>query len=98
MPDGTELRFTHDWGDSIQTTCAKLSGDTSFYLAPEGHLSFSGSLDPAISKSKIFDTGETKLGWVWFFHHGESRAHNGVYAEIRCRVYRYDPINEVRTA
>jgi hypothetical protein len=83
------LRFTHDWGDDIQTT-VKAShpchGDASFYLS-DGYASFSGSLDPAISKSKLRDTGEGIEGSFWFFHHGFAGAGRGVYFRIRCRVF-----------
>lgn len=87
-PDGF-LRFTHDWGESIQTTVnAKhpCHGDASFYLS-DGYASFSGSLDPAIDKSLLVDTGEKQNGSFWFFHHDEYRAENGVYFTIPCRVY-----------
>jgi hypothetical protein len=90
MPDGALLRFTHDWGSDIQTTCRKMSGDVSFYFG-NGYMSFSGSLDPAICKSKLTQVASTMPGNVWFFHHNERRAHNGVYFKIPCRVYRYQP-------
>lgn len=89
MPDGTLRRFTHDWGDSIQTTGAgQFAEDVSFYFAG-GYMSFSGSLDSAISKDALRDTGEVKDGRAWFFHHGEVRAHNGVQVRVPCRVYEY---------
>jgi hypothetical protein len=88
MPDGSLRRFTHDWGDDIQTTCGSFPGDVSFYFGGD-YMSFSGSLDPAIEKAKLTDTGETRDGKAWFFHHDWAKAHNGVSVMVPCRVYRY---------
>jgi hypothetical protein len=90
MPDGSRRRFTHDWGDSIQTTCGPAhpcSNDQSFYLG-EGFASFSGSLDPAIRKCKLAPAGEYAVGRFWFFHHEQARAHNGVKVSMFCKVWR----------
>lgn len=89
VPEGL-LRFTHDWGDSIQTTVRPshpCNGDASFYLSDEGYVSFSGSLDPSISKELLRDTGETQEGSFWFFHHNFAGAARGVYFRIACRVF-----------
>jgi len=86
-------RFTHDWGDGIQTTVGKnhpCNGDSSFYLG-EGYASFSGSLDPAIEKTKLRDTGETLEGSFWFFHHDFWGADCGVNFKIPCRVFELVP-------
>jgi hypothetical protein len=90
MPNNEVRRFTYDWGDDIQTTHPKFSGDVSFYFSGDC-MSFSGSLDHALPKSAMVDTGETRPGRAWFFHHNESGAHRGVYFWIDCRVYRYTP-------
>ena len=90
MPDGTLRRFTHHWGDGLQTTCGgthPCAGNQSFYFGGE-YMSFSGSLDSLIPLARIADTGECKDGSVWFFHHNHMTAHNGVHAKIPCRVYR----------
>lgn len=87
-PDGM-LRFTYDWGDSIQTTVRPshpCNGDASFYLS-EGHVSFSGSLDHSVPKEFLRDTGKTESGSFWFFHHNDFCAENGVYFKIPCRVF-----------
>ena len=87
--DGGYLRFTHDWDDSIQTTVRPkhpCHGDASFYLS-DGHVSFSGSLDPAIYKNLLRDTGEKRDGSFWFFHHNSAGAGQGVYFKIPCRVF-----------
>jgi hypothetical protein len=83
------LRFTHDWDDSLQTTVPHLSSaySASFYLGEKGYVSFSGSLDPPIDKTRLQYTGETKDGAFWFFHHGWQGAHRGVQCSIPCRVF-----------
>jgi hypothetical protein len=87
---GGMLRFTHDWDDSLQTTVGKdhpCCGDASFYLGNDGYVSFSGSLDPSIDKTELFDTGEKQKGGFWFFHHDFQGAHRGVQCEMNCRVF-----------
>lgn len=87
--DGTVGRFTHSYGDAIQTTVrGGQFGDGSFYLCESGGLSYSGALDPAIPIGRLQDTGESRHGSVWFFHRDWHCAHNAVQAEIPCRVYR----------
>lgn len=88
MRDGTLRRFTHDWGDGLQTTVrtAPLNGDQSFYFGGS-HASFSGSLDPIIPNERIKPTGETKAAPFWFFHHDRWEAHNGIGFNIPCRIY-----------
>lgn len=86
MPNGELERFSHDWGKDIQT-----SKGGSFYLHKGGGAEFSGGLNPAIAKSLIKDTGETKPATFWFFHHNNVQAHNGVYFQVDVPVYEYDP-------
>lgn len=96
MQDGTLRRFTHDWGEDIQTTVGPshpCNGDASFFLS-DGHASFSGSLDPAILKSKMRDSGEKLDGSFWFFHHNHYCAENGVYFKIPCRVFEFVPVSD----
>ncbi len=81
------LRFTHDWGDSIQTT-VRPGYDASFYVTQCGHMSFSGSLASAIDKSLIEATEEMRDGACWFFSHEYAEASNGVRVEVPCKVYR----------
>jgi hypothetical protein len=93
FPDGTELRFTYDWSDvggGIQTTCRTLK-DSSFYFTQSGHCDYSGALDSDIPVAALEETGETRLGSVWFFSNDSPRAHNGVKAKVPFRVYRYKP-------
>lgn len=89
LSDAQLLRFTHNWGDGIQTTW-KGHGEGSFYLGNNGVASYSGSLDPIIPFEKIKDTLSTRNGRFWFFSHGEARAHNGVDVWVPCRVYKYE--------
>lgn len=86
LPDGTPVRFTHDWDDAIQTTTPNF-GLGSFYL-DYGWASYSGALDPPVSKSKLVDTGEARPGAFWFFHHQQAKANNGVQFSIPCRVFK----------
>lgn len=91
MLDDTERRFTHDWGNEIQTTVGPKHpcyGDSSMHLFKNGYAQFSGSLDRAIAKSALVDTGEVKDGHFWFFHHDWATAHNGVHVMAPCRVFK----------
>ena len=99
-------RFTHDWGDSIQTTISTktradgtkhpCAGDSSFYIDRDGECNFSGSLDAAIPKSKLVKKtdryGQAKrTGGIWFFHHDQPGAGRGVYATMMFKVWEYLP-------
>lgn len=85
LRNGDVRRFTHDHGDRLQLTIK--GEDGSFYFAPSGHLDYSGALDPAILKTALRQRQELCEGRVWFFHHNDRRAHNGVATVIPCRVY-----------
>lgn len=90
MLDGSTRRFTHDWGDDIQTTVGKShpnDGDCRIYLG-NGYTEFSGSLDRAILKTSLLLTPEVLPGSFWFFRNHDIRAHNGVNVKAPCRVYR----------
>ena len=85
-------RFTHDLSDgSIQTTI-KQSNDSSFYITRNGYCDFSGSLDSPIWLDQCHDTGEKRLGGVWFFSRNLSGAHRGVTVRLPFRVYEYWPV------
>jgi hypothetical protein len=75
------VRFSHDWGDKIQT-----SKGGSFYLG-DGYISFSGGLDPAIPKAELKDTGETRTGYIWVFKKDWWAANNGCDFEREFRVF-----------
>jgi len=91
LPTGDYVRFTHDWGDDIQTTIMGWASEGGFYLSKGGYASFSGGLDPALPKAKMSLTEEVKEGVFWFFHHDHSGAHRGVYCKAPCRVYQFNP-------
>lgn len=76
-------RFSHDWGETIQT-----SFGGRWYLG-EGYMSFSGGLEPPAPKTDFVDTLETKSAICWFFHHDKWRAGNGVEVFVEFRVFRY---------
>lgn len=90
--DGTERRISYSWpaGDhfpaSVQTSDL---GAGRFYLG-RGYLSFSGGLHSGVSVETLTDTGETRKGEAWIFHHDSRRAHNGVDFKATFRVYRCD--------
>lgn len=85
LRNGDVRRFAHDWGDDIQPSSKGDAG--SFYLQPNGHLDYSGGLDPAIPKSSFRAFAALREGRAWFFSHDVHRAGNGVTALIPCRVY-----------
>lgn len=89
-------RVTHVWqGDGIptdketaQTTVFSDDGEGgSFYLSASGGCSYSGSLESGVRIDHLKDTGETREGRCWFFHHGISGGGRGVSATVRCRVW-----------
>lgn len=87
------LRVTHNWGDSVQTTCRRysVSEDASFYLGEDGYVSFSGGLDPAIPKTRFELTDERRDGSCWFFSQNMSMAHNGHHVTAKWKVWRLIP-------
>ena len=82
MPDGTYERAAYVWPEGIQT-CK--SG--SFALA-NGYASMSGSLNPSIPKEKFRNTGRTKEGHFWTFHHNSWCADNAIGIRTGCRVFK----------
>lgn len=76
-------RFTHDWGDTIQTG-GTVGG--SYYLA-NGFLSYSGGLDPGIATADLILTDEVKDGHVWFFDEDISGAGRGLTFDAQMRVF-----------
>lgn len=78
-------RFSHDHGKKWGIQTSPIGG--SFYMTPGGYLSYSGGLQPAIKHDQLVDTGELRLGTVWFFHHDRARASSAVKANIPCRVF-----------
>ena len=85
FPTGELERFSHDWGDGIQT-----SPGGSFYLLANGRASFSsGGLNPTVPADSIEELpGVTLMGRFWFFHHARAGAGRGVYVDCVCRVFK----------
>lgn len=82
MPDGTYERAAHVWEDGIQTC---VSGS---FAMDNGYASMSGSLNPSIPNEKLVNTGETKEGKFWAFHHNMWMASNAIGISCACRVFK----------
>lgn len=95
--DGVEARIAHCWRDDEGWTGLAQTADP-----PNGghvHLgeyggSYSGSLDHGVPLSKLMSTDETKLGWMWIFHHGHQGAGRGIDFQIPCPVWLYEGPHE----
>ena len=85
----TFLRFSHNWGESIQT-----SQGGSYYLG-EGYLSMSGRLNSGVDKNLLELTPEHKTGSCWFFHHDYRTAGGGVHFQVEFRVWKLKDENAV---
>jgi hypothetical protein len=86
---GRRERFSHDWGDQMQTSDA--TQGATFYLGNNGYTSMSGGLNHPIDKSKIVQTGKMEDAWFWMFHHDFPGAGRGVDFQIRVPVFEYCP-------
>jgi hypothetical protein len=85
--DGTERRISHAYhvADGWDENAYQTSDGGRWYLASFG-CSFSGSLYPSVG-GEFIDTGETRDGSAWFFHHDHRCAHNGVDFVAPFRVF-----------
>ncbi len=63
------------------------SSSGSWHIDHNGYVSMSGALH-GLNESAALILSGIRSGGVWFFHHGEMRAHNGVDTEIVFRVYK----------
>ena len=72
--------------DEMIPVSVQTSDSGSWYLA-FGYCSFSGSLYNSIEAETLSLSKEIRNGFVWFFHHDYSMAHNGVETTIPFRVY-----------
>jgi hypothetical protein len=83
FPDAHLERFSHDWGDRLQT-----STEGSFFLLDNGNGDFSGGLNSAIKLEHFTSSDLDSLNArFWFFHHDQYRAHNGVTFQIPVKVW-----------
>jgi hypothetical protein len=83
FPDGSRRRFSHDWGDVIQT-----SFGGSFYLG-NGYTSYSGGLERAKPVQNMINTGKTEEANFWFFHHDYPVKDGGVDVKALVPVWEY---------
>lgn len=86
FPDGHAERFSHHWGDGLQT-----STGGSWHIGKD-FVSFSGGLNPTVKLDRLQATDELRPGTFWFFDGDWPRAHAAVHVEIDCRVYRVLPM------
>ena len=85
----TFLRFSHNWGESIQT-----SQGGSYYLG-DGYISMSGVLNSGVEKSALELTPDQRSGDIWFFHHDYRTAGGGVHFLINFRVWKLKDDNAI---
>lgn len=86
---GTVRRVSHIWAwddEPTATHSIQTSDGGSFHLGV-GYVSFSGGLRPGIPRGTLTDTGRTRDGSVWFFHHNRWAASNGVDTVATFRVF-----------
>ena len=79
---GSYVRFSHDWGRSLQTTQGG-----SFYLG-KGYMSFSGGLHHGIDRKNLELTNQKRIGSVWFFDGDYAVADGGVYYKVSLRIWK----------
>lgn len=88
--DGSVTRFTCQGSGGLQTMCRRYEPKESgsFHLSLGGGVSFSGSLDPSVSLSRIRERKyEYRNGFFWIWHHGEPGVGRGVTTKAPCRVF-----------
>lgn len=87
--DGAERRISYAWpaGEDFPASMQTSDPGGRYYLGG-AWLSYSGSLHPGVPVETLTDTGETRKGDAWIFHHDSHRAHNGVDFKVPFRVYR----------
>jgi hypothetical protein len=89
--DGVTHRISYEWPNGYQTSKGGsfyLGGPRTLTEAKEAYVSFSGSLDPTIAPDTLTDTGATRDGWVWIFHHDWWTAGGAVEFSVHFRVFK----------
>ena len=92
------VRFTYEWFDNtIQTTPLEYANPGGSFSMGEcalrdsnmraAYISYSGSLDPSLSKDLLVQTSEEKLGDVWEFSNQFAGASRGVHCLVPFRVF-----------
>lgn len=84
LKDSTYLRITYLWPETAQTIPEERKG--SYYLG-NGHISYSGTLNPGVKRSLLIPTDETRPGQVWFFKNDFAVAFNGIDYTMLFRVF-----------
>ena len=86
---GTLRRVSHvwAWSDTPRAEWSYQTSDGGSWYFEGGVCSFSGGLHAGVPHDTLRDTGETREGSVWFFHHNWSGAGRGVECKARFRVY-----------
>jgi hypothetical protein len=87
--DSVVRRISHHWHDGAGWDGGMQTSDLNegrFYLA-DGSCSYSGALHKCVPTDSLTDTGETRNGSAWIFHHDHARAHNGVDFLAPFRVF-----------
>lgn len=86
LGDGTLHRISTKSSTSFQLSDPRFGA--SFHWC-WWYCSYSGGHQMALhALSSLEDTGETRDGDVWVFHHDQAGAHRGVTCTIPCRIYR----------
>ena len=87
--DGVERRISYIWPEAWddETTSSVQTSDGGSYYLGDGYVSMSGSLYTGVHGRTLTLTDEQREGSVWFFHHNQHVAHNGVDVMIPFRVF-----------
>jgi hypothetical protein len=88
--NGVERRISHYWGaepDVPGWRAGVQTSDGGSWHLGEGGCSFSGGLYPLVALDTLTDTGETRNGSAWIFHHGHRCAGGGVDFLAPFRVF-----------
>jgi len=84
--DGTWRRISYIWREDAEPVDIQTSKGGAWYLG-DGYVSMSGSLFGSTPAHTLTDTGQTRPGNVWFFHHDWAERDGGVNASMPFRVF-----------
>lgn len=76
---------------------SRWGGGNSFHLT-HASVAHSGGLDSALPIEYLADTGQTRDGWVWVWHHGRPGGGQARDGQLAFRVWRYIPSSETSPA
>ena len=90
--DDVTRRISHVWDWPADDEGPRLysiqTSDGGNWHLGDGYASFSGSLFTGFDGDTLTDTGETRPGSVWIFHHDIHVAHSAVQGLVDFRVWR----------